>query len=275
MDTMRIPRIASLLVLSTSLACGSVASPARDAVDGTTNDDAVGAAGGGSGADAHLDVEATGFDALDPACRQATVSLGAAEAFAVLGASTVTSTGLTSIVGDVGVSPGTAITGFPPGTVVGSRHASDAAAAAGAAAVGPAFDGVAARSLCVTTVAGNLGGKTFRPGLYRSTSSLEISSGDLTLDAGGDAEAVFIFQTASTLTVTAGRQVTLSGGAKAGNVFWQVGSSATFGTTAAFQGTVMAKQSITLKTGATLRGRLLARNAAVTLEANTITLPTP
>src|SRR5207237_3022098 len=125
------------------------------------------------------------------------------------------------------------------------------------------------------TVAGNLGGQTLTTGLYKSTSSLEISSGDLTLDAQGDANAVFIFQMASTLTTTSGRQVILSGGARAANVFWQVGSSATLGTTSVFKGTIMADQSITLTTGATLDGRALARIAAVTLDANVVTAPAP
>jgi hypothetical protein len=125
------------------------------------------------------------------------------------------------------------------------------------------------------TLAGNLGGLTLTPGLYKSTSSLEVSSGDLTLDAQGNANAVFIFQMASTLTTTSGRQVILSGGAKASNIFWQVGSSATFGTTSVFKGTIMADQSITLATGATLDGRALARVAAVTMDANTVSLPAP
>jgi hypothetical protein len=124
-------------------------------------------------------------------------------------------------------------------------------------------------------VAGNIGGLTLAPGLYKSTSSLAISSGDLTLDAQGDANAVFIFQIASTLTTTPGRQVILSGGAQAKNIFWQVGSSATLGTTTIFKGTIMADQSITLNTGATLDGRALARIGAVTLDSNTVTKPAP
>jgi len=116
---------------------------------------------------------------------------------------------------------------------------------------------------------------TLPPGLYKSTSSLEISSGDLTLDAQGDANAVFIFQIASTLTTTSGRQVILAGGAKAANIYWQVGTSAVLGTTSVFKGIIMADQSITLTTGAILEGRALTRVAAVTLDSNTITVPTP
>ena len=138
-----------------------------------------------------------------------------------------------------------------------------------------AYNDAAGRSVGAVTVAGNLGGQTLTPGRYKSTSSLEISSGDLTLDAQGDANAVFIFQMASTLTTTSGRQVILSRGVQAANVFWQVGSSAVLGTTSVFKGNILALTSITLATGATLDGRALARNGAVTLDTNTITTPAP
>ena len=206
---------------------------------------------------------------------QAPVALGSAANFAVLAGSTVTNTGATTVTGDLGVSPGTAVTGFPPGTVNGTTHAGDPAAAQAQLDLTTAYNDAAGRSVGAVTVAGNLGGQTLTPGLYKSTSSLEISSGDLTLDAQGDANAVFIFQMASTLTTTAGRQVILSGGAKAANVFWQVGSSATLGTTSVFAGNILAAQSITLNTGATLDGRALARIAAVALDTNTITEPAP
>src|SRR5207237_661051 len=120
-----------------------------------------------------------------------------------------------------------------------------------------------------------LGGQTLTPGLYNSTTSLEISSGDLTLDAQGDANAVFIFQMGSTLTTTIGRQVILSGGAQAANVFWQVGSSATLGTGSVFKGNILALASITVTTGAAVEGRLLARTAAVTLDSNVVGLAIP
>ncbi|HEX7838007.1 MAG TPA: ice-binding family protein [Kofleriaceae bacterium] len=207
------------------------------------------------------------------ACSLASLALRSAGNLAVLAGSTVTSTGATSVTGDLGVSPGTAVTGFPPGILVGAQHAGDPAAAQAITDLTTGYNDAAGRTLCAVAVAGNLGGQTLVPGLYKSTSSLEITSGDLTLDARGDPHAVFIFQMASTLTTTSGRQVILSGGARAGNVFWQVGSSATLGTGSVFQGTIMADQAITMGTGAKLNGRLLARIAAVSLDGNTIVKP--
>lgn len=206
------------------------------------------------------------------ACSQAPVPLRSASRFAVLAGSTVTNTGPTSVTGDLGVSPGTSVTGFAPGILIGTQHAGDATAAQAIADLTTAYDDAAGRTLCATSVAGNLGGQTLSPGLYRSTSSLEVTSGDLTLDARGDSDAVFIFQMASTLTTTSGRQVILSGGARAANVFWQVGSSASLGTTTAFQGTIMADQAIAMSTNATLGGRALARIAVVALDSNSVVM---
>ena len=206
---------------------------------------------------------------------QAHVDLGSATAFAVLGASTVTNTGGSGVNGDLGVSPGTAVTGFPPGAVNGTIHAGDSVAAQAQLDLTTAYNDAAGRTVGAVDVAGDLGGRTFPPALYRSTSSLEISSGDVTLDALGDQNAVFIFQMASTLTTTVGRQVILIGGAKASNIYWQVGSSATLGASSVFEGNILALTSITMATGATLDGRALALNGAVTLDTNTITLPTP
>src|SRR5207248_3859840 len=177
--------------------------------------------------------------------------------------------------GRLGLSPGTAVTGFPPGTVNGTIHAGDPAAAQAQLALTTAYNDAAGRTEGATAVAGNLGGQTLTPGLYKSTSSLEISSGDLTLDAQGDPNAVFIFQMGSTLVTTVGRQVILSGGAQAANVFWQVGSSATLGTGSVFKGNILALASITVTTGATVEGRLLARTAAVTLDSNIIGFALP
>jgi tetrahydromethanopterin S-methyltransferase subunit B len=202
---------------------------------------------------------------------QAAVALGSASTFAVLAGSAVTSTGGTMVNGDLGISPGTTLTGAP--TVNGTTHLADPVAAQAQLDLTTAYNDAAGRTVGAVTVAGNLGGQTLTPGLYKSTSSLEISSGDLTLDAQGDANAVFIFQMASTLTTTTSRQVILSGGAKAANIFWQVGSSATLGTTSTFKGNILALTSITVTTGAAVEGRLLARNGAVTLDANTITIP--
>jgi hypothetical protein len=205
------------------------------------------------------------------------VNLGSAANFEALAGSTVTNvvSAGTVITGDVGVSPGTAVTGFPPGIVIGTIHAGDPVAAQAQLDLTVAYNDAAGRSTAPVTVSGNLGGMTLYPGLYKSTSSLEISSGDLTLHALGDPNAVFIFQMASTLTTSPGRQVILAGNAQAANIFWQVGSSATLGTTTIFYGTIMADISITLNTGATLDGRALARSGAVTLDSNMATVPTP
>jgi Ice-binding-like len=205
----------------------------------------------------------------------APVALGTAGGFAVLAGSGVTSTGATVLTGDLGVSPGTSVIGFPPGTYSGTRSTGSAPAALAAKLdLTTAYNDAAGRSLCrVTVTPTNLGGRTLTPGLYWSESSLEITSGTLTLDAQGDSNAVFVFQAGSTLTTTSGLGIVLAGNAKASNIFWQVGSSATIGTGSAFFGTILAYQSVTMNTGATLNGRALARNGAVTLAGNVITRP--
>ena len=204
---------------------------------------------------------------------QAPVSLGAAAKFAVLGGTTVSSSGPTVVNGHLGVSPGTATTGSLK--VRGMIHAGGKTAAQAQGDLTGAYNDLAGRTIGALTVAGNLGGLTLTPGLYKSTSSLEISSGDLTLDAQGDTNAVFIFQMPSTLTTTSGRQVILSGGARAANIYWQVGSSATLGPNSVFKGSILALNSVTLQSAATVEGRLLARTAAVTLDTDTITPPAP
>ena len=207
------------------------------------------------------------------ACGQLPVTLGSTSGFAALAGSTITNTGGSTVTGDLGLSPGSDVVGFPPGTLVGTQHVADTAAGVAIGDLTIAYNDAAGRTLCPVSVAGNLGGQTLTPGLYKSTSGLEVTSGDLTLDARGTASAVFVFQIASTLVTTDGRQVILVGGAQASNVFWQVGTSASFGTHSVFAGTVMADQSISFDTGATLNGRALARIGAVTLDESTITVP--
>lgn len=200
-----------------------------------------------------------------------TVSLGGTSSLAILAGSGITNTGATVITGDMGLSPGSSIGGFPPGILNGTQHINDAISDQAKLDLTAAYNDLAGRtSTDIVTLSGNIGGLTLTPGLYKSTSSLAVSSGDLTFDAKGNASAVFIIQIASTLTTTSGRQVILSGGALASNIFWQVGSSATFGTTSVFKGTILAMQSITFNTGAKLDGRGFARTGAITMAGNTI-----
>jgi hypothetical protein len=190
---------------------------------------------------------------------------------AILAGSGVTNTGATTITGDLGLSPGTSVGGFPPGILNGTLHINDSIANQAKIDLTSAYNDAAGRtSTDIVTLSGNIGGLTLTPGLYKSTSSLAISSGDLTFDAKGNANAVFIIQIASSLTTTSGRQVILSGGASAANIFWQVGSSATFGTTSVLKGTFLVMQSITFNTGATLDGKALTRTGAITMAGNTI-----
>jgi hypothetical protein len=207
------------------------------------------------------------------ACAVAAVDLGVAGTFAVLAGSTVTNTGLTVIQGDVGVYAGTAITGFGPGIVNGTQYAGIAPADTAQGNLTTAYGDAAGRTLCVVSVAGNLGGMTLPPGLFKSTSFLEVSSGDLVLDAQGDPNAVWIFQMASGLTVFSNQRVLIINGGSAANVFWQVGSSAVMETDSVMVGTIMADQSISFATRAALSGRALARIGAVTLDTTSIVIP--
>lgn len=198
---------------------------------------------------------------------QAVVNLKSNSTFAVLAGTTVTVTGGGTIGGNIGVFPGTAyVAGTPAVTVNGTIYAGGSVAAQAQADLTTAYNDAAGRSVDAVTVSGNIGGMTLAPGLYKSTSSLAISSGDLTLDGGGNANAVWIFQVASTLTTTSGRKVILSGGANAANIFWQVGTSATIGTTSVFQGNILAATSISMLTGSTLTGRALAQGGAVSID---------
>jgi hypothetical protein len=203
---------------------------------------------------------------------QGGITLNASSSIVILAGSAVTSTGSTVITGDLALSPGSSVGGFPPGILNGVQHINDSQAVQAKLDLVAAYNEAKDRSSTqMVTLSGNLGGLTLTPGLYKSTSSLAISSGDLTFDALGDANAVFVIQMASSFTTTSGRKIILSGGARASNIFWQVGSSATFGTTSVLKGTFLVKQSITFNTGATLQGRAMANIGAVILAGNTIT----
>ena len=210
----------------------------------------------------------------------ATVDLGTTGVtFAVLAATTVTNTGATTVDADtaghnnLGVSPGSAVTGFGPGVVTapGTIQSPGATAAAAQTDLTAAYTDAATRTPDVTygPIHELASATPYAPGVYNDPSSFFIT-GDITLDAGGDPAAVFIFQAGSTLITSSGSHVILTNGAQAANVFWQVGSSATLGTNSFFQGTILALTSITVTTGVDVQGRLLARNGAVTLDTDTI-----
>jgi Ice-binding-like len=199
------------------------------------------------------------------------VGLGKAASFSVLGGSTITNTGNTTMFGDLGLAPGSSVTGGP--VVLGAEHIDDAVANEAKSALTTAV--TTARNEASNGSAGeDLAGHAFLPGVYTASTSLLLSSGSVTLNAQGDPNAVFIFKIGSTLTTGSNTSVSLINGAQACNVFWQVGSSATLGTGTHFVGTIMAADSITANTAATIHGRLLAQTAAVTLEDNTITTST-
>jgi len=203
------------------------------------------------------------------------VSLKTASSFVVLAGQTVTNTGFTVINGDVGISPGTAITGFPPGIVNGVIHSADVVAAQAKQDLNDAYLDAAAQSGAPVPLVGDLGGKTLGPGLYVSSSSMELSSGDLLLDAGGDQDSVWVFQIATTFVAMVNHGVILTGNAKADNVFWNVGTSATIGVGAFLVGNFLTSTSITVQTGATMDGRFLTQTGAVTFDSNTVNTPPP
>jgi len=201
---------------------------------------------------------------------QSAPPLGSAQSFAVLGASTVTNSGPTVITGDLGVSPGAAVTGFPPGSVTGGTiHAGDATANAAQAAAHAAYGNLVAQP-CGTNFTGKTlgtspGAVKLSPGVYCFDSSAQLT-GTLTLSGNG----VYVFKIGSTLTTASNSSVVLANGATAGKVFWQVSSSATLGTNTAFEGSIFANISDTVTTGASVTGRVFALTGAVTLSGNRI-----
>lgn len=203
----------------------------------------------------------------------AVVALGTTTTYAVIAGDSVVSTGGTVITGDVGVSPGTTVTGFPPATASGTTNAGNVAAGTAITDLTVAINDVTARSTAVLTLPGNdLGNVELSPGLYDTASSLTLN-GTVTLNALGHSDATFIIRTAGSLTTAAGSRVVLTGGARASNVIWLVGTTATLGSNSVFQGTILANQSITLLSGANVTGRVLSRTGSVTLDASVIALP--
>ncbi len=215
------------------------------------------------------------------------VELGMAQDFAILSHTAITNVPSSAILGNVGVSPASgAFIGLTQGEVTGTIFAVDASGPAGSVAspsmlttakgdITIAFNDAAGRTVDPIGIAGNIGGQTLYPGLYKSTGTLEITAGDLTLDGGGHNDAVWIFQIATSFNMTSGRQVFLTNGANAANIYWQVGTLASFGTTTVMHGTILAGTQVTMATLGTLNGRALALTANVTLQQNVINNPGP
>jgi hypothetical protein len=210
--------------------------------------------------------------AAAPAAAQASaVNLGTASPFVALAGTTVTNTGPSVLNGDLGVAPGTALVGFSsPAVVNGAKHAADAVAGKAQSDLTTAYGVAAGQPVSPGNVlSGDLGNRTLLAGAYRYTSDA-LLTGPLTLDAKGDPNAQFVFEIGSALTTASASSVQLVNGASPCNVYWQVGSSATLGTTTAFQGNLMALASISLQNGASVIGRLLARNGQISLINNVL-----
>jgi hypothetical protein len=200
------------------------------------------------------------------------VDLGTAGAYSVLAGSTITNTGSSTLQGDLGLSPGSAVTGFPPGQISGATNIDNSAAIQAQVDTETAYT-QAADATPATTQTADLAGLTLSPGIYSVPAGTSNLTGTLTLNGQGNPDAVFVFQLPSTLITSSASDIVLENDANPCNIFWQVTSSATLGTSSSFQGTILALTSITADTDATITGRLLARNGAVTLDSNTISNP--
>jgi hypothetical protein len=201
-------------------------------------------------------------------------ALATASTFAIIASSTVTNTGTaTAVVGDVGISPGTALVGLTAGQVTGTIYLGDAVAAQAEADQTTAYNNLVGRPCQHTMTSVDLGGKTLPPGVYCFAVSAAQAVGDLTLDGQGDPNAVWIFQIGSTLTIGSNLSTTMINGGSACNVYWQVGSSATINGGAQFKGNILAQASISLLTGANVSpGRIFAQTAAVTIQSSVISI---
>jgi hypothetical protein len=210
------------------------------------------------------------FAAIPPAAHAQAIDLGTAEPFVVLGGQSVTNTGPSVLHGDLGVAPGTSLIGFGlPAVVNGATHNNDAVAGQAQGDLTTAYNVAAGQAVTSDLTGQDLGGLTLTAGAYRYATSAQLT-GQLTLDAQGDPAAQFVFMIGSTLTTASASSVRLINGASPCNVYWQVGSSATLGSTTAFQGNVMALTSITMNNGASVLGRMLARNGSITLDDNVL-----
>jgi len=217
---------------------------------------------------------------------QPAVNLRSTSGFVILAGSVISNVPTSVVIGNVGLSPAVRsfITGFRGTEITGRVYAADDVLPDSVPSMlvtakddlTSAYNDAAGRTAAdIVKLSGDIGGKTLTPGLYKSSDTLEISSGDITFDARGDSTAVFIIQIASALITSADRQTLLIGAARASNIFWQVGTSVTLGAASVFNGTIMADQSISLNSSARVEGRLFARNGGVTLEYNTVMLPAP
>jgi hypothetical protein len=219
-------------------------------------------------------VMAIAFAVIPAVAQAAPVNLATVNPFVVLGGTTVTNTKASVLNGDLGVAPGTALTGFDVAVVNGATHANDGVAKTAQADLTTAYNVAAEQPVSGGNDLSNtdLGERTLTPGAYGFTSSAQLT-GALTLDAKGDPNAQFVFEIAEGLTTAPASSVVLVNGASPCNVFWQVGSSATLDTTTVFQGNLMALTSISLNNGASVIGRVLARNGQVSLINNVLTRP--